>query len=180
MSDVAGAFPLNGQRVNAAHNGGGLVVDNPFILVSRIEPIPVNGGERQPLAGIASHFHDGFDFAAYIAQIQLVGDIQKRCVFCAVAVLTVDVVADGDKADALFPEENLRVKSSLEVVPPNPGHILRDDNADVARLHFDDETPPVRPVEILPRKSVINEMDGVQKAVLGGVVLQHGFLILDR
>ena len=54
-------------------------------------------------------------------------DVEEGGKFIAVLVIAVHAVGDGNKVNAVLPEEYLRVKSGLQIVTPRPAHILDND-----------------------------------------------------
>ena len=51
-------------------------------------------------------------------------DVEEGRKLVAVLVITVHAVGNGNKVDAMLPEEYLCVKAGLQIVTPRPAHIL--------------------------------------------------------
>jgi len=81
-----------------------------------------------------------FQFSACIPCVPLRHDIKEWGEFAAFAVRAVYIVADGDKADTFLPEENLGVKTDLQIIASKAAHVFHDDRAHVSafdrRDHF--------------------------------------------
>ncbi len=106
-------------------------------------------------------------------------DVEEGGKFIAVLVITVHAVGDGNKVDAVLPEEYLRVKSGLQIVAPCPAHILDNHMGNLTRLNVCDELLPCRALEIAAAPSVIGIVAAVGVAPLLGVAFEVFFLIHD-
>ena len=65
----------------------------------------------------------------------------------AVPVLTVHTVIDGNKVDAVLWKQHFRIHSDLQIVTPEPAHILNDNALDLARLDVGKHPLESGPVE---------------------------------
>ena len=106
-------------------------------------------------------------------------DVEEGGKFIAVLVIAVHAVGDGNKVNAVLPEEYLRVKSGLQIVAPRPAHILDDHMGDFARLNICNELLPCRPLKVAAAPSVIGIVAAVGVASLLGVAFEVFFLIHD-
>ena len=177
--NIVGSFALDGQSENAPHHGGSFLVNQPMVFVFRVFLVTVNGTVGGGLAGLALDADGGFLLAAQVAQIPFVHDVEEGGKFIAVLVITVHAVGDGNKVDAVLPEEYLRVKSGLQIVTPRPAHILDNHMGNLARLNIRDELLPCRPLKIAAAPSVVRIVPTVGVASLLGIAFEVFFLIHD-
>ena len=105
--------------------------------------------------------------------------LRKGGKLVAVLVVAVHAVGDGNKVDAVLPEEYLRVKSGLQIVTPRPAHILDDHMGNLARLNIRDELLPCRALEIAAAPAVVRIVSAVGVASLLGIAFEVFFLIHD-
>ena len=150
-----------------------------MVFVFRVFLVTVNGTVGGGLAGLALDADGGFLLAAQVAQIPFVHDVEEGGKFIAVLVITVHAVGDGNKVDAVLPEEYLRVKSGLQIVTPRPAHILDNHMGNLARLNIRDELLPCRPLKIAAAPSVVRIVPTVGVASLLGIAFEVFFLIHD-
>ena len=73
----------------------------------------------------------------------------------AVPVHTVHTVIDGNKVDAVLWKQHFRIHSDLQIVTPEPAHILNDNALDLARLDVGKHPLESGPVEVGSRISVV-------------------------
>ena len=104
-----GTVALHAQMKDAPHNSGGILVDQPVVLVLRVLPVAVDRMVGGGLASVPSGLICRALFPAAIPQKPLIYDIKERHKFSRTAVCAVHAVADSDKADTLLPKEDLRV-----------------------------------------------------------------------
>ena len=154
--NIVGTFTLNSQPKNAPHHGGSFLVDQPMVFVLRVFLVTVNGTVGGGLAGLSLDADGGFLLAAQVAQIPLVHDVEEGGKLIAVLVIAVHAVCDGDKVDAVLPEEHLRVKAGLQIVTPCPAHILDDHMGNLARLNVCDELLPCWTLKVAAAPAVVS------------------------
>ncbi len=106
-------------------------------------------------------------------------DVEEGGKFIAVLVITVHAVGDGNKVDAVLPEEYLRVKSGLQIVTPRPAHILDNHMGNLARFNVRHQLFPCRTLEIAAAPSIIGIVAAVGVASLLGIAFEVFFLIHD-
>lgn len=73
----------------------------------------------------------------------------------AVPVHTVHTVIDGNKVDAVLWKQHFRIHSDLQIVTPEPAHILNNNALDLARLDVGKHPLESGPVEVGSRISVV-------------------------
>lgn len=174
-----GAFALNGQTEDTPHHGGSFFVDQPMVFVFRVFLVAIDSTVGSGLAGFALDADGGFLLAAQVAQIPLVHDIEEGGKLIAVLVVAVHAVGNGDKVDAVLPEEYLRVKAGLQIVAPRPAHIFDDHMGNLACLNIRDKLFPCRTLEIAAAPAVVRIVPTVGVASLLGIAFEIFFLIHD-
>ena len=106
-------------------------------------------------------------------------NVEEGGKFVAVLVIAVHTVGDGNKVNAVLPEEHLRVKAGLQIVTSCPAHILDDHMGDFACLNICDELLPCRALEITAAPAVVRIVSAVGVAFLLGIAFEVFFLIHD-
>ena len=177
FGDLVAAVTLDAQTKDTPHHGGGVLVDEPVVLVRRVFPIAVNRVVRRGLARLAPRLIRGGLLPAAITQIPLIHDVEERGELAAVLVAAVHAVANGDEAHAFLPEQNLRIEAGLEIVAPDAAHVLRQHRAHLPGLDVRNQPLPVRALERAARIPVVGIVDTICKAMLCRIVLQQLFLI---
>ena len=177
--NVVGAFALNGQSENAPYHGSGFLVDQPVVFVLRVFLIAVDGTVGGWLAGFPLDPNGGFLLAAQVTKIPFVHDVEEGRKLVAVLVITVHAVGNGNKVDAMLPEEYLCVKAGLQIVTPRPAHILDNDMGHLACFNVRHQLFPCRTLEIAAAPSIIGIVAAVGVASLLGIAFEVFFLIHD-
>ena len=177
--NIVGPFALDGQSENAPHHGGSFLVDQPMVFVLRVFLVTVNGTVGGGLAGLSLDADGGFLLAAQVAQIPLVHDVEEGGKFIAVLVIAVHAVGDGNKVNAVLPEEYLRVKSGLQIVTPRPAHILDNDMGYLPGLDVCNQLFPSWAFKIAAAPAVVGIVTAVGVAPLLGIAFEVFFLIHD-
>ena len=98
-----------------------------MVFVLRVFLIAVDGAVGGWLAGFPLDPNGGFLLAAQVTKIPFVHDVEEGRKLVAVLVITVHAVGNGNKVNAVLPEEYLCVKAGLQIVTPRPAHILDND-----------------------------------------------------
>jgi len=177
--DVVGAFALNGQLEDTPHHGGRFLVDQPVVFVLWVLLIAVDGAVGGWLAGFPFDANGRFLLAAQVTKIPFVHDVEEGRKLVAVLVVTVHAVGNGNKVDAMLPEEYLCVKAGLQIVTPRPAHVLDNNMGHLSGLNVRHQPLPCGTVKIAAAPSVIGVMAAVGVASLPGVAFEVLFLIHD-
>ena len=177
--DVVGAFALNGQLEDTPHHGSRFLVDQPVVFVLRVFLIAVDGTVGGWLAGFPLDPNGGFLLAAQVTKIPFVHDVEEGGKFIAVLVIAVHAVGDGNKVNAVLPEEYLRVKSGLQIVTPRPAHILDNDMGYLPGLDVCNQLFPSWAFKIAAAPAVVGIVTAVGVAPLLGIAFEVFFLIHD-
>ena len=150
-----------------------------MVLFLRVLLEPVGDRVGDGLAGPSTHLILRFLFPATVPDVPLIHDVQKGRKFPRIVVKTVHTVGNSDKPNTLLPKQDFRIKSCLQVISPDPAHVLGDHAADLPGLNVRHKPFPTGPLKIGPAPSVIRVMDAICETMLGGVAFQHGLLIHD-
>ena len=97
----------------------------------------------------------------------------------AVPVHTVHTVIDGNKVDAVLWKQHFRIHSDLQIVTPEPAHILNDNALDLARLDVGKHPLESGPVEVRAAIPIVHKKGRVRKVILLSVLEQDHFLRRD-
>ena len=171
VRDLVDPLPLHHQAEDAPNHRSRFRVYDQVVLVLRVTQVAVGDAGGDPLPLLHPGPEHGLYLAAGVPGIPLVHDVQKRGEV-AVLLAAVYPVVDGDEADPLFLEHDLGVEPHLQVVPPEPAHVLHDDHGHVPGLHLGNHGLEPLPVKGGPAHAVVREVAHVGKAVLPRVVLQ--------
>ena len=77
-------------------------------------------------------------------------------------------------------KQDLCVEAGLQIISPDPAHVLGNDTAHFSGLNVRNKLFPAGPLKICTAPAVIRVMDDVGKAPLGSIAFEHGFLIEYR
>ena len=120
----------------------------------------------------------GTDLARNITGVHLIHNILERrdLVFSLVAV---HQIVDGDKADIVVGEENIRVMPDGNVISAETGQILDHDDGNIAHFNIIQQCLKTGTVEIGAGVTVVHVVFYVLKTVFFCLLLQHFLLIAD-
>ena len=109
-----------------------------MLRICRVLDIAVRDIRCQRHAAFAFGLLHGPDFAAGIARVELVEPVldSREVVVDAVRFGGIEIVVDGDVADAVLWEGEIGVKPGQRGVSAQPGQVLRDGNGYMTGLHF--------------------------------------------
>ncbi len=79
---------------------------------------------------------DRLNFTAGVTGIPFCHNIEERSKLTRFSILTVDVIADGNKADAMLTEKHFGIKTDLQIIPPNSAHVFYNNNVDISGFNF--------------------------------------------
>ena len=150
-----------------------------MVFVIRVFLIAIDGAVGGGLAGFPLDPNGGFLLAAQVTKIPFVHDVEEGRKFVAVLVITVHAVGNGNKVDAVLPEEYLRVKTCLQVITTSPAHILDNDMGHLSGLDVRHQPFPCGTVKISAAPSVIGIVAAVGVASLLGIAFEVFLLIHD-
>ena len=149
LGDFVGAGALDTAAVDVLHHQGGVLVNDQMISVLRVLLISIDGAgphigpafsfglERRPGAHragpanrVIGHSLDGNQ--------ELVPALLMRCI---------DIIVDGDEADAIGRKNPAQVTAGLNMLPAQAGDVLHNDAVDFPRLDVVHHGQKGRPVE---------------------------------
>lgn len=145
---------VHAQCKNLLNNGGSFFIHDPPLLVLRVFLVPIRRDSGEVFAGTSFGLPRCPDFLAGVLGvhfIEYVADGGKL----AVPAHTVHTVIDGNKVDAVLWKQHFRIHSDLQIVTPEPAHILNDNALDLARLDVGKHPLESGPVEVGSRISVV-------------------------
>ena len=163
---------------NTTNNSGSLRVYYP-ILPLFVPQIPVTYGSGQVLSAHTFGIKDGFDLTAGISGVVFVHEVQQRQHEFRVTLHGIDVVVNGDQADAKD-AELIDSLSDFQMVTSKTAHVLHDNSFHAAALDILHHVQITGAVKAGARDSVIGEVLDVGQFVFAGVVFQLLLLIGDR
>ena len=105
--------------------------------------------------------------------------VEERGEVVILRLVAVHAVGDGNKVDAVLPEEYLRVESRLQIITTRPAHVLDNDMGYLSGLNVRHQPFPCGTVKITAAPAVIGVMAAVGVASLLGVAFEVFFLIHD-
>lgn len=111
--------------------------------------------------------------------ISLIHDVQKWGKIGVLLVLTVNPVINGNKADALLREENFRIKSNLQIVTAQPGHILDNDGSNLPSFNLGQHFLETGTLEVRSRESIIYEKSDITETMIGSILGKQFLLMND-
>ena len=172
--------PLCTQAKDTAYNFCCFLVHQPVVLDFRILFEAVGNGVGDGFSGPSAHLILRFLFPATIPDVPFRHDVDERSKLSCTLVCAVHAVGNGDEPDIVLRKQDLRVEASLQIISPDPTHVLSNDTAHFSGLNVRNKLFPAGPLKIRAAPAIIRVMDDVGKAPLGGVAFEHGFLIDNR
>ena len=95
------------------------------------------------------------------------------------AVCAVHTIRDGNVSHAVAGEEDVDVATCFDVITTKTGKVFGDDAFHGAVFDVGNHALKVRAVEVASCVAIIHIIGIVRKAVVLGIVAEHGFLIAD-
>ena len=92
-------------------------------------------------------------------------------------MIVVHAVSNGNKANIVLAEHDLRVEACFKVIAPNAAHIFCQNHPDFPGLYICNQVLPSRAVKVAAAPSIIRIVFAVGEAMLVSVVLQITLLI---
>ncbi len=174
--DLKRAIALQRHSVDASYHISGLAVHNPVFPLF-VPEIAIGNKAGQVLSAHTLGFEYRLDFAARVAGIKLVHDIQEWG-HIIVPFGGVYIVVNGNQPHSPL-AKNFHHLADFQIVPAHSGHILDDDCLHIAVLDFLHHRHKTGPVKAGAGNAVISEVLETGIPIPAGEVLQHNFLILD-
>ena len=170
--------PLQSHAVNAAHNLGCLVIHDPMLRIIRVLDVTI-GRLAHRLTGIALDLIADAPLFADIAGIPLVHDIEKgrKVVFRLVGA--VYAVVDGNEANAVLREGDLRIEAHTEVITTHATEVFYKDNAHLTGFNVGNQAFPIGPFKIRAAPTVVRIDRYIRKIPFTGIAREHILLMND-
>ena len=178
IGDLQGAATLHTQVKDVLDHFCSLFIHDPLFGVIRIFEITIRNKSAQMLAAFALCFLHRPNLSAGIAGKILVkphADAAEIIVH-AVLILRVEVVIDGDVADAVFGKGDIDEHTCHRGVTAEAGEVFRQYNGYMIRFDFGQHFLKARPIKIGSAVSVVYEENGIRKAVLFGIGAENAAL----
>ena len=86
---------------------------------------------------------DGADLLACITSVKIVHDIEKGCKVVFRLIGAVHAVIDGNEANAVLREGDLRIEAHTEIVTTHPAEVFYKDNAHLTGFNVGNQAFPV-------------------------------------
>lgn len=94
-------------------------------------------------------------------------------------MIVVHAVSNGNKANIVLAEHNLRVEACFKVIAPNAAHIFCQNHPDFPGLYICNQVLPSGTVKVSAAPSIIRIMFAVCETMFISVVLQIALLRRD-
>ena len=179
IRDLIHALAVNDHAEDAAHNRGGFLVDDPALLVLRVFQIPVNRVVAGVFAFVALRPIDGADLLGGITSVKIVHDIEERREIILGLIGAVHAVVDGNKANAVLWEGDLRIEAHTEVITTHSAEIFYKDNANLTGFNVGNQAFPVRTLKIRAAPTVVRIDRYIRKIPFTGIAREHILLMDD-
>ena len=179
IRDLIHALAVNDHAEDAAHNGGSFLVDDPALLVLRIFQIPVDGMIAGMFALVALRPVDGADLLGGITSVKIVHDVQKGSEIILGLIGAVHAVVDGNEANAVLREGDLRIEAHTEVITTHPAEIFYQHNAHLTGFNVGNQPFPVGALKIRAAPTVIRIDRYIRKIPFTGIAREHILLMND-
>lgn len=173
------ALAVNDHAEDAAHNGGSFLVDNPALLVLWVFQIPVDGMIAGVFALVALCPIDGADLLGGITSVKIVHDIEKRREIILGLIGTVHAVIDGNEANAVLREGDLRIEAHTEIVSTHATEVFYKDNAHLTGFNVGNQPFPIWTLKIRTAPTVIRIYRYIRKIPFTGIAREHILLMND-
>ena len=159
------------HREDPCHHAGGLWIGHKAVFVVGRLAVAIGWlrADKQPLAGPLAF--GSADLGGYIPGVHIVQDVLERGDI-VVLLGTVEVVGDGNVADALLRKVHLGVVAGHDVVSAQTGQILCDDHVDVSAFDIGNQPLEAGTVKIQAGIAVVHIEIVDRKAVGFAIILQ--------
>jgi hypothetical protein len=174
---LSGTFPLVGKLEDTLYHLGSFGVNNKCLLIAGEPSIAIGNTARTPLTVLHTSVENGLDLVAGVLGVKLVHDVQKWGKVVIGGIRAVNAVVDSNEAHILFREQNFRIETDLQIVPPEAAHILDNDSPDVPGLDLSNQRLKAWAIEIHTRIAVVSKMAYIGESAFSGVVLQIFLLV---
>ena len=122
---------------------------------------------------------DGADLLACITSVKIVHDIEKRREIILGLVGAVYAVVDGNEANAVLREGDLRIEAHTEIVTTHATEVFYKDNAHLTSFNVGNQAFPVWTLKIRTAPTVVRIDRYIRKIPFMGIAREHILLMND-
>lgn len=122
---------------------------------------------------------DGADLLACITSVKIVHDIEKGCKVVFRLIGAVHAVIDGNEANAVLREGDLRIEAHTEIVTTHPAEVFYKDNAHLTGFNVGNQAFPVGTLKICAAPTVVRIDRYIRKIPFTGIAREHILLRRD-
>ena len=128
IRNLARAASFHAEGEDSLHHLCGFFVNDPFLRIVGILPISVWNVVCQRFAALSLRLVDGADFPARVSGIEFVEPVfdPREIVVDAVGIDGVEIVVDGNEANAVFRESEIDVHSRHRRISEKAAEVLDD------------------------------------------------------
>ena len=179
IRDLIHALAVNDHTEDTPHNSGSFLVNDPALLVLRVFQIPVDGVVAGVFALVALRPIDGADLLGGITSVKIVHDVQKGSEIILGLIGAVHAVVDGNEANAVLRECDLRIEAHTEIVTTHATEIFYQHNAHLTGFNVGNQAFPVWTLKIRTAPSVVRIHRYIRKIPFTGIAREHILLMND-
>lgn len=122
---------------------------------------------------------DGADLLACITSVKIVHDIEKGCKVVFRLIGAVHAVIDGNEANAVLREGDLRIEAHTEVITTHSAEVFYKDNANLTGFNVGNQPFPIWTLKIRAAPSVVRIDRYIRKISFTGIAREHILLRRD-
>ena len=122
---------------------------------------------------------DGADLLGGITSVKIVHDIEKGCKVVFRLIGAVHAVIDGNEANAVLREGDLRIEAHTEIVTTHPAEVFYKDNAHLTGFNVGNQAFPVGTLKICAAPTVVRIDRYIRKIPFTGIAREHILLRRD-
>ena len=122
---------------------------------------------------------DGADLLACITSVKIVHDIEKRREIILGLVGAVYAVVDGNEANSVLREGDLRIEAHTEVITTHATEVFDQDNTHLTGFNVENQAFPVWTIKIRTAPAVVRINRYIRKIPFTGIAREHILLMND-
>ena len=122
---------------------------------------------------------DGADLLGCITSVKIVHDIEKGCKVVFGLIGAVHAIVDGNEANAVLREGDLRIEAHTEVITTHSAEVFYKDNAHLTGFNVGNQPFPIWTLKIRAAPSVVRIDRYIRKIPFTGIAREHILLRRD-
>ena len=122
---------------------------------------------------------DGADLLGSITSVKIVHDIEKRREIILGLIGAVHAIVDGNEANAVLREGDLRIEAHTEVITTHATEVFYKDNAHLTSFNVGNQAFPVWTIKIRTAPAVVRINRYIRKIPFTGIAREHILLMND-